>query len=69
MHIQARIVRGPSEKDIVYSGLDDTMSQAVAETIACAEEKGIDHRTAAMLLSINKVATASITSGKMFSNI
>ena len=37
--LKALIVRGPSEKDIVYSGLDDTMSQAVAETIACANEK------------------------------
>jgi glutamate dehydrogenase (NAD(P)+) len=66
---RARIVRGPREKDIVYSGLDDTMSEACASTIATADEKGIDHRTAAMLLSINKVATAAISSGKMFSNI
>lgn len=45
------------------------MSEAVSSTIATAEEKGIDHRTAAMLLSIDKVATAAISSGKMFSNI
>merc|ERR1711963_292789 len=67
--IRARVVRGPGEKDIVYSGLDDTMSEACASTIATAEEKGIDHRTAAMLLAIDKVATAAVVSGKMFSNI
>mmetsp|Transcript_21227 Transcript_21227/g.36363 ORF Transcript_21227/g.36363 Transcript_21227/m.36363 type:complete len:501 (+) Transcript_21227:43-1545(+) len=66
---RARIVRGPGEKDLVYSGLDDTMSEACKSTIEMADQRNIDHRTAAMLLSINKVATAAISSGKMFSNI
>jgi len=66
---RARIVRGPGEKDIVYSGLDDTISEACAATIETANEKNLDHRTAAMLLSINKVAMAATQSGKMFSNM
>lgn len=45
------------------------MSEACGATMALAEEKGIDHRSAAMLLAINKVATAAVVSGKMFSNI
>jgi len=45
------------------------MSEACKSTIEMADQRNIDHRTAAMLLSINKVATAAISSGKMFSNI
>jgi len=60
-----KIVRGPGEKDIVYSGLDDTMSQACADTIACSHSHGIDYRTGAMLLAINKVGNASLVTGRV----
>jgi len=66
---RANIVRGPGEKDLVYSGLDDTMTEACAATIKMANDKQIDHRTAAMLLAIEKVGTAALNSGKMFSNL
>jgi len=60
-----KIVRGPGEKDIVYSGLDDTMSQACAETMATSHAHGVDYRTGAMLLAINKVGNASHVTGQV----
>merc|ERR1712137_368092 len=59
------IVRGPGEKDIVYSGLDDTMSNACAETINCAHQNNIDYRTGALLIAINKVGNASTVTGRV----
>lgn len=40
------LLAGPSERDIVYSGLEDTMSVAVAETIATAQKHGVSYRIA-----------------------
>lgn len=60
------IVKGAGEKELVYSGLDDTMVNACLETRNTALEYNIDHRTAGMLVAINKVALASLESGKMF---
>jgi len=60
------IVKGAGEKELVYSGLDDTMVNACLETRNAAIEYNIDHRTAGMLVAINKVALASLESGKMF---
>ena len=40
------LVTGPSEKDIVYSGLEDTMAQATAETLATAHKLNCSYRLA-----------------------
>lgn len=61
------LVYGASEKDLVYSGLDDTMTNACAETRQTAATKFTDYRTAAFYNAITKVAQAAEESGKMFS--
>jgi len=52
------IIEGPGEEDIVNSGLEDTMIQAYQEmhTARNHHEKSIDLRTAAFIVSINKIA-------------
>jgi len=62
-----KVVQGAGEKDIVYSGLEETMHQACLETRETANKLNTDHRTAAFYNSIMKVAAASVESGKMFS--
>ena len=52
------ITDGPSEADLVYSGLEDTMVQAYREMVNIREEheNKIDLRTAAFISSLHKVA-------------
>jgi glutamate dehydrogenase (NAD(P)+) len=47
---------GASERDLVNSGLEDTMVQAYKEIRSIRKEKGIDMRTAAFVSAINKIA-------------
>ncbi|MFB6247042.1 MAG: Glu/Leu/Phe/Val dehydrogenase [Salinibacter sp.] len=47
---------GASERDLVNSGLEDTMAHAYAEIRAIREEKGLDMRTAAFVSAIDKIA-------------
>ena len=49
------LVQGPSERDIVMSGLEDTMAQAVSETIATANKLGCSYRIAGLVNSIRKI--------------
>ena len=51
-----RIGFGASEKDLVNSGLEDTMAVAYDEIRAIREEKETDMRTAAFISAINKIA-------------
>jgi len=51
------MVQGPSERDIVYSGLEDTMNQAVTETIATANKYGVSYRLAGFINAIKKIET------------
>jgi len=46
---------GPSERDIVYSGLEDTMAQAVKETIATAGSYKVSYRLAGFINAIRKI--------------
>ena len=55
--VRADVVAGPSERDIVYSGLEDTMAQGVAETLATARAKKVTYRLAAFINAIDKVAS------------
>jgi len=47
---------GASERDLVNSGLEDTMVHAYKEIRSVREEKGVDMRTAAFVSAINKIA-------------
>jgi glutamate dehydrogenase (NAD(P)+) len=60
-------IRGPSELDIVRSGLEDSMSAAVSETVTTAAKMKISYRMAAFVNALNKIETtyreAGITMG------
>jgi glutamate dehydrogenase (NAD(P)+) len=58
---------GPEEHQLVYSGLEDTMITACEEVRSAATELGSDLRTAALYCAIRKVASATDTSGMIFS--
>ena len=53
-----RVGFGASERDLVNSGLEDTMTQAYSEIRAIREEKGVDMRTAAFISAIDKIANS-----------
>lgn len=60
-------VAGPSELDIVRSGLEDSMHTAVNETVTTAAKLDINYRMAAFVNALNKIETtyreAGITMG------
>jgi len=60
------VVAGAGEQDIVYSGLDDTMTLACEETRRAALNHNASMRSGAYLVAILKVAVASESTGKMF---
>ena len=61
-----RMIQGAEESDIVYSGLEDTMVSACAETRKTALAKGLDYRTAAFFNAIMKIALVTAESGILF---
>ncbi|EFA84685.1 NAD-dependent glutamate dehydrogenase [Heterostelium album PN500] len=61
------IIHGADEIDIVRSGLDDTMTNACAETRKTAIEKNTDYRTAALYNAIMKIKAVYESSGNLFS--
>jgi len=60
------VIHGAEEHELVYSGLEDTMIGACEETRATAALKKTDFRTAALVNAIQKIATVTEQSGKMF---
>lgn len=59
-NVRKNILHGPDEEDLVYSGLEETMINAVNEVMDCwkANPSIPDMRTAAYVVAINKVAIA-----------
>jgi glutamate dehydrogenase (NAD(P)+) len=55
---KAAVVKGPSERDIVYSGLEDTMAVAVGETLATMKAHGVSPRIAGFINSLKKIESA-----------
>ena len=53
-----RIGFGASERDLVNSGLEDTMVQAYRELRSIRKEKGVATRAAAFISAIDKIATS-----------
>ncbi|MEF8817040.1 MAG: Glu/Leu/Phe/Val dehydrogenase [Salinibacter sp.] len=49
---------GAGERDLVHSGLEDTMSHAYDEIRAIREKKDVDMRTAAFVSAIDKIAAS-----------
>ena len=51
------IAAGADERDLVYSGLDDTMRRAYTEIRTALDREGVtDRRTAAFVVAIEKIA-------------
>ena len=50
------LLEGPTERDIVYSGLEDTMATAVTETINTANKHNVSYRLAGFINAIQKIA-------------
>jgi len=46
---------GASEKDLVYSGLEDTMCKGMQETVETARKLGVSYRIAAFVNALNKM--------------
>ncbi|KAJ1958897.1 NADP-dependent glutamate dehydrogenase, partial [Dispira parvispora] len=63
-----QLIHGAEEHELVYSGLEDTMIDACAETRATANELNLDYRTAALSNAIRKIATVYEGSGTIFSS-
>ncbi len=51
------LVQGPSERDLVYSGLEETMSVAVGETLATMKKHNVSPRIAAFINALAKIET------------
>ncbi len=63
--IRKTIKHGPDEVDLVYSGLEETMINAVTEVMDCWKKNPAipDMRTAAYVVAIDKVATTYLELG------
>jgi len=61
--VASELMNGPSELEIVNSGLEDTMIIGVAETIKVAREMDCSYREAAFVVSVRKIANVYIDAG------
>ena len=57
------LLEGATEKDLVYGGLEEVMSQATQEVIDTSLERKVDLRTAAYLNAIKKLHEFHAISG------
>jgi glutamate dehydrogenase/leucine dehydrogenase len=48
-------MEGASERDLVYSGLEEVMCEAINETKATAKEKGVSLRVSAYVNALRRV--------------
>ena len=49
------IYQGATEKDLVYSGLEDTVCKGLDEVVRTARDKNVSYRTAAFVNAFNKM--------------
>ena len=62
--VRKKIVKGASERDLVLSGLEDTMVNSYHEVRATLQQKKLKSmRTAAFIVSINKIAISYLDLG------
>lgn len=62
-HASKKLLPGASERDIVYSGLEEVMSSATHEVIEIAEARNLDLRTSAYVLAITRLNDYYTTRG------
>mmetsp|Transcript_40253 Transcript_40253/g.94233 ORF Transcript_40253/g.94233 Transcript_40253/m.94233 type:complete len:520 (+) Transcript_40253:247-1806(+) len=61
--ISHSIAEGATERDIVYSGLEDSMAAAVKNTLRTVKDRGVNYRMAAFINAIDRVEQAYLTNG------
>jgi len=61
-----KIIKGPTEKDIVHSGLEETMIRACAETLETAREKQCSLRLATYVNALNRIQEYYDQAGLLF---
>lgn len=66
MEAQQDFVQGPSERDIVYSGLEDTMMRGVSEVIAVSRKHKCNYRLAGFINALEKVSQCYEEAGFTF---
>lgn len=54
-HRESKLLQGPSERDIVVSGLEETMITACDETLLTAQRLGCNLRTAAYVNALHRI--------------
>jgi len=57
---------GPTERDIVFSGLEDTMKSSTDQIVKVAHERGCSYRIAAFVIAIEKIAAVYKDAGITF---
>jgi glutamate dehydrogenase (NAD(P)+) len=62
---KTKLIKGPSEKDIVYTALDEIMSSSTQEVYDLSIKKGCSMRVAGMLQAISRVAKVLEESGQV----
>jgi len=67
METHTEVVKGPTELDIVYSGLEETMANACEETIHRSEVLGTNLRIAAYVNALNTINKNIEGAGYLFS--
>lgn len=63
---QNKNLNGASEQQIVYTALDEMMSNAFREIADLSRERGVCLRTAAYIRSVENIHRSEKTSGTMF---
>ena len=56
-------MKGASDLDLVYSGIDNIMTIALEQTVKTANEKNISLRLAAYVNAINRIHACYVNSG------
>lgn len=64
--LKKEIQQGPTEKQIVHSGLDETMTTACRETMATADKFNTTFRKAAYINALTKIKTVYGEAGIIF---
>ena len=62
-NVPESVLRGASEKDLVYSGLEDTICKGLHEVVSTANAHGVNYRTAAFINGFNKMKRTYADSG------
>jgi glutamate dehydrogenase (NAD(P)+) len=63
VNVPESVMRGAAEKDLVYSGLEDTICKGLHEVVSTANVRNVSYRTAAFINGFNKMKRTYSDSG------